>query len=390
MRDVCIVGVGMTQFGRFPESNVIELGRTAALNAVRDAGIDKKDIQVAYAGHARTGQLYNRECGVGQSILWELGISGIPISSVGNFCSSGSTALREAWMAIGTGMYDVAIALGVEKLTGRAGKGRPLTSDGVELLTTMGFSPPIYFGNVATRHMEEYGTTPEQLAMVAVKNRKNAGTNPRCQYKDPITVEDVVNSPVIVEPLTLLNCCPTTDGAAVAILCSKEVAGRYTNKPIEIAASALSSGPYKKCKDITVFDADRLAALDAYETSGIGPEDIDFAEVHDCFTIAEIIHYEDFGFCRKGEGGRFIEEGMADMDGKIPVSPSGGLMSRGHPIGATGLAQISEAVWQLRGVAENQVEGAKVALTHCAGGFQDTIELGEIQSSAVTILKRGW
>jgi len=390
MRTVYIIGVGMTKFGRFPESNVIELGRTAALNALRDAGIDKKDIQVAYAGHARTGQLYNRECGVGQSILWELGISGIPISSVGNFCSSGSTALREAWMAVGTGMYDVAFAIGVEKLTGRAGKGRPLTSDGVELLTVMGFSPPIYFGNVVTRHMEEYGTTPEQLAMVAVKNRKNAGPNPRCQYREPITVEEVINSPLIVEHLNLLNCCPTTDGSAAAILCSKEVVSRYTSKPIEIAASALRSGPYKKCKDITTFGSDRLAASDAYETAGIGPEDIDFAEVHDCFTIAEIIHYEDFGFCKKGEGGRFVEEGMADMGGKIPVSPSGGLMSRGHPIGATGLAQVAEAVWQLRGVAENQVEGAKVAFTHCAGGFQDTIELGDVQSSAVTILKRGW
>ncbi len=390
MRTVCIIGVGMTMFGRFPQSNVIELGRTACLNAVRDAGVATKDIQVAYAGHARTGQLHNRECGVGQSILWELGISGIPVSSVGNFCSSGSTALREAWLAVGSGMYDMAFAIGVEKLTGREGKGRPLTSDGVELLTVMGFSPPVYFGNVLTRHMKEYGTTMEQLAMVAVKNRRNAGPNPRCQYKDPITVEEVIHSPVIVDPLTLLNCCPTTDGAAAAILCSKEVAGRYTNKPVEIAASALCSGPYEKCKDITSFGADRLAALNAYEYAGIGPEDIDLAEVHDCFTIAEIVHYEDFGFCKKGEGGRFVEEGMSGMEGKIPVSPSGGLMSRGHPIGATGLAQICESVWQLRGVAENQVRGAKVAFTHCAGGFQDTIELGDIQSSAVTILKRGW
>lgn len=390
MRTVCIIGVGMTMFGRFPQSNVIELGRTACLNAVRDAGVATKDIQVAYAGHARTGQLHNRECGVGQSILWELGISGIPVSSVGNFCSSGSTALREAWLAVGSGMYDMAFAIGVEKLTGREGKGRPLTSDGVELLTVMGFSPPVYFGNVLTRHMKEYGTTMEQLAMVAVKNRRNAGPNPRCQYKDPITVEEVIHSPVIVDPLTLLNCCPTTDGAAAAILCSKEVAGRYTNKPVEIAASALCSGPYEKCKDITSFGADRLAALDAYEYAGIGPEDIDLAEVHDCFTIAEIVHYEDFGFCKKGEGGRFVEEGMSGMEGKIPVSPSGGLMSRGHPIGATGLAQICESAWQLRGVAENQVQGAKVAFTHCAGGFQDTIELGDIQSSAVTILKRGW
>ncbi len=390
MRTVCIIGVGMTMFGRFPQSNVIELGRTACLNAVRDAGVDTKDIQVAYAGHARTGQLHNRECGVGQSILWELGISGIPVSSVGNFCSSGSTALREAWLAVGSGMYDMAFAMGVEKLTGREGKGRPLTSDGVELLTVMGFSPPVYFGNVLTRHMKEYGTTLEQLAMVAVKNRRNAGSNPRCQYKDPITVEEVIHSPVIVVPLTLLNCCPTTDGAAAAILCSKEVAGRYTNKPVEIAASALCSGPYEKCKDITSFGADRLAALNAYEYAGIGPEDIDLAEVHDCFTIAEIVHYEDFGFCKKGEGGRFVEEGMSGMEGKIPVSPSGGLMSRGHPIGATGLAQICESVWQLRGIAENQVQGAKVAFTHCAGGFQDTIELGDIQSSAVTILKRGW
>jgi len=251
-------------------------------------------------------------------------------------------------LAIGTGMYDVAIAIGVEKLTERAGKGRPLTSDGVELLTVMGFSPPVYFANIATRHMAQYGTTPEQLAMVAVKNRRNAGPNPRCQYRNQVTVEEVLHSPPIVEPITLLNCCPTTDGAAAAIICSKKVAWRYTSKPVELAASALRSGPYKKCKDITTFEADRLAALDAYETSGIGPEDIDLAEVHDCFTIAEIVHYEDFGFCKKGEGGRFIEEGFADMGGKIPVSVSGGLMSRGHPIGATGLAQIVEVVLYLK------------------------------------------
>lgn len=389
MRDVYIIGVGMTPFGKFPEKSILELGREACWEAIEDANIPHLTIEAAYCGHARTGRLLGRECGVGQSILWELGISGIPISSVGNFCASGSTAFRDAWLAVASGLYDLVLAIGVEQLTARATKGKPLTSDGVELLTAMGFSPPTYFAQIAMRHMYDFGTTPEQLAMVAVKNRKNACYNPRAQYRKKVSIEEVLNAPVIVDPLTLLSCCPTGDGAAAAILTSKEMATKYSSKHITVAASVLRSGEYKQGREITSLDATIKAAQEAYERAGVGPEDIDVAEVHDCFTPAEILHYEDLGFCSKGEGGSFIAEGHSQIGGKVAVNTSGGLLAKGHPLGATGIAQIAEIVWQLREQAgERQVAGARIGLTHCAGGFQESLELAEVSSVTVNILKK--
>ncbi|MBI2862441.1 MAG: thiolase family protein, partial [Chloroflexi bacterium] len=242
---------------------------------------------------------------------------------------------------------------------------------------------------IARRHMYEYGTTPEQLAMVAVKNRGNACFNPRAQYQKAVTVEHVLASKVIADPLHLLDCCPTTDGGAAAILCSKKVAARYTNRPVFVAGSGLRSGAYQQMRDITRFPSDAQAAKDAYEMAGIGPGDVDVAEVHDCFSIAELIHYEDLGFCAKGEGGRMIQEGRTAIGGDVAVNPSGGLLSKGHPLGATGVGQIAEIVWQLRSEATGrQVEGAKVGLTHCAGGFQDTLEMGEVCASTVHLFKR--
>jgi len=389
MREVSVIGVGMTPFGKFPERNVLEFGVEACFKAIKDANMDPKFIQVAYAGHARTGQLQGRECGIGQSVLWELGITGIPISSVGNFCSSGSTAFREAWIAVASGMYDVALAMGVEQLSVRLGKGRPLTSDGIELLTSLGFVPATFFANLAVRHMYEYGTTKEQMALVAVKNRKNACFNPYAQYQEEVTMEEVLGSPMIVYPLTLFSCCPTGDGGAAAVLCSKEIAKRFRSDPIDVAACALSSGVYQKKKDYTTLFVTKEAARQAYEFSGISPEDVDVAEVHDCFSISELVHYEDLGFCKKGEGGRMIETGATNIDGKVAVNPSGGLLSKGHPLGATGMAQVAEIVWQLRGEAKGrQVENPNVGLTHCAGGFQESLELAEVSSCTVLLFKK--
>ncbi len=389
MREVSVIGVGMTKFGKFPEKGVLEFGIEACYKAIKDANINPKLIQVAYAGHARTGQLQGRECGIGQSVLWELGVTGIPISSVGNFCSSGSTAFREAWIAVASGMYDVALAMGVEQLSARPGKGKPLTSDGIELLTSLGFAPATFFANLAVRHMYEYGTTKEQIAMVAVKNRKNACFNPYAQYQEEVTIEEVLGSPMIVHPLTLYSCCPTGDGGAAAILCSKDIAKKYCSKPIHVAACALSSGVYRKQKDYTTLFVTKEAARQAYEFSGIGPEDIDVAEVHDCFTISELLHYEDLGFCKKGEGGKMIETGATNINAKIAVNPSGGLLSKGHPLGATGIAQIAEIVWQMRDEAgKRQVKDPKVGLTHCAGGFQESLELAEVSSCTVLLFKK--
>jgi len=383
MRTVVVIGVGMTKFGKFPEIPVEQMGREAVWEAMKDAGMSPKDIQVAYLGNLTE----RRETGfiscVAQEILRGVGIRGIPVTRVENACASGSTAFREAWMAVGSGLYDIAMAIGVEKLNGRGPA--PLSRIGDTLEGIAGFSPPGMWAMRAQRHMAQYGTTLEQLAKVAVKNRKHGKLNPRAHYPKETTVEEVRKSPMICYPLTLLDSCPTTDGAAAAILCSEEVAKRYTTKLIYVAAAALKSGTYESQRNIAVNEIEQRAAEEAYEKAGIGPQDLDFAEVHDCFTIAEIVRIENLGFCKEGEGGRMAEEGITQLGGKFPINPSGGLLCKGHPIGATGVAQVAELVWQLRGeTGERQVQGAKVGLAHCSGGFvaQDT------GASTVIILKR--
>jgi acetyl-CoA acetyltransferase len=375
----------MTRFAR-NNLHFREMGRQAVWAAIQDAAINPRKIQIAYAGHARTGQLLGWECGVGQAILWEVGINKIPVTSVGNFCCSGTCALREAWIAVGSGLYDVAIAIGVEKLSMRKGKGRPLTSDGVELEGGVGFTPPVFFAMIAQRHMELYGTTKEQIATVSVKNRKYGALNPFAQYQKEVTLEEVLTSPLVVDPLTLYQCCPTSDGAAAAILCAKDVLGKYTTqKPVTVAAIALQSGSYPdSAGELTVDEGTVRAAQEAYQMAGLGPEDIDVAEVHDCFSIAEVIHYEDLGWCKKGEGGRFVQEGYFDLGGKVAVNPSGGLLSKGHPLGATGIGQLSEIVWHLRGEAgARQRAGARVGLTHNAGGIKEA----DVTAITVSIFK---
>ena len=383
MRNVVVIGVGMTKFGKFPEIPVEQLGREAAWGSLKDAGLSPKHIQVAYLGNLTE----RRETGfvscAAQEILRGVGIRGVPITRVENACASGSTAFREAWMAVGSGLYDLAMAIGVEKLNGRGPA--PLGRVGDTLEGIAGFSPPGMWAMRAQRHMAQYGTTPEQLAKVAVKNRKHGKLNPRAHYPQEVTVDEVRKSPMICYPLTLLDSCPTTDGAAAAILCSEEMAKRFTTKPIYVAAATLKSGTYESQRNIAVNEIEKRAAQEAYEKSGIGPQDLDFAEVHDCFTIAEIVRIENLGFCQEGEGGRLAEEGVTQLGGRFPVNPSGGLLCKGHPIGATGVAQVCELVWQLRGEAgERQVQGAKVGLAHCSGGFvaQDT------GASTVIILKR--
>jgi acetyl-CoA acetyltransferase len=383
VRKVVAIGVGMTKFGKFPDLSVEQLGRDAVWAAMKDAGFLPKDIQVAYLGNLTESRETGHISCVAQEILRGVGIRGIPTTRVENACASGSTAIREAWMAVGSGLYDIALAVGVEKLTGRGPA--PLARTGDTLEGIAGFAPPGMWAMRARRHMAQYGTTVEQMARVAVKNRRHGRLNPRAQYPKEVTVEEVRSSPMICTPLTMLDSCPTTDGGAAAILCSEEVAKRYTTKMIYVAAAALQSGTYESTRNIAVNEIEKRASREAYEWAGIGPEDLDFAEVHDCFTIAEIVRTENLGFCREGEGGRLVEEGITSLGGKLPVNPSGGLLCKGHPIGATGVAQVAELVWQLREEAgDRQVKGAKVGLAHCSGGFiaQDT------GASAVIILKR--
>jgi acetyl-CoA C-acetyltransferase len=283
-------------------------------------------------------------------------------------------------------MYDIAIAFGIEKMTGATTselvKALAMQTD-VELECDQGYTFPGYFGLVARRHMFEFGTTREQIAMVSVKNHKNGAGNPNSQYKEVISVEDVLNSRMVSDPLRLLDCCPISDGAAVAIITNKEIAKSLRDKPIYVASSELGSGSYVR-PAVTSFEVTTRVAKEAYQKARLGPVDIDLAEVHDAFTINEILHYEDLGFCKKGEGGRFIEEGHAEIGGKVAINPSGGLLAKGHPVGATGIAQIAEIVWQLRGEAgDRQVANAGIGLAHCTGGFT----YGEIGACCVTILR---
>lgn len=387
MREVAIIGIGGTKFGKHTDSSIRDIAIEACLKAIRDANIKPKDVQIACAGNCAQWE-WGQGLFITQIVLREIGITKIPMLRVENGCATGSCAFRDVWYRIATGEYDIGLAFGVEQMT---------VVDSSKMLSIftgrqyaeregdMGFSAPGLFAMMAMRHMEEFGTTREQLAMIAVKNRKYGALNPDSQLPNPVTLEEVLNSRMICDPLTLYQCCPRGDGAAAVILTTKKLAKRYTHTPIYVAANILVSGSYTDDRSYNFFDTDVRGARAAYEMAGLGPEDLDLAEVHDCFSTAELVHYEDLGFCKKGEGGRFIEEGLSDIGGKIPVNTSGGLLSKGHVIGATGISQIIEVVRQLRGQAgKRQVEGAKVGLQHNAGGFFHT----DTASCAINILKR--
>jgi len=372
MREVWIVGVGMTRFGRLSEYGVREMAEEAVFDALKDAGAKPSDMEIAYCGTEAMGP--DTPMLVGQIALEQMGIKGIPITNIANACGSGSNAVREAWLALQSGLYDVAIALGVEKLTSPHPDMFQLLSrlGGADLMLEgcMGFFPPGVFSMAALKHMELYGTTREQIARVAVKNNYNGSLNPKAHYQKPVTLEDVLNSRPVSYPLNVLDCCPISDGAAAVVLCGADVAKRFTGTPVRMRAAAQKSGTYKDDMDLNA-DTTRRAAKEAYEMAGLGPEDIDLAEVHDCFTFAEIQHYEDLGFCKHGEGGRFVEEGHANIGGKIAVNSSGGLLAKGHPLGATGPGQVNEVVEQLRGkCGKRQVAGARIGMTHNGGGFR--------------------
>ena len=369
MQNVFVVGVGMTIFGKHTERSLRDLGREACLNALRDAGISPKEIEAGYCGNALAPAIQG-ETGVGQNVFWEVGINEIPIVNTENACASGSTALREGWMAIAGGFYDVVIVAGVEKTV--MPKGAMLDVGAAELETKLGDVFPGQFALIAQKHMERYGTTREQLAKVSVKNHFNGTLNPYAQFQKLFTVEEVLNSPMVADPLTLFSCCPNSDGAAALILCSQKKARKMKARAVRVAASILTSGTYNNQRDITGWEIENRAAEGAYQKASLGPKDIDIVEVHDAFTISEIIHYEDLGLCAPGEGGRLIDEGATELGGRVPVNPSGGLLSRGHPVGASGVAQVVEIVWHLRGEAgKRQVKDARVGLAQIMGGYKE-------------------
>jgi len=367
MRDVFVMGVGMIRFGKFPEVWMEELGRQAILGTVKDAGIDPKKLMVAYCGHSHQGRV------AGQRALKQAGISGIEVVNVENACAGGSTSFRQAYLSVAGGLYDMALAVGMEKVGGGLLPPNPEDLDGLQ-----GRVLPGHYAMKAVRHMYEYGTTPEQLAMVSVKSHKNASLNPLAQYQESVTLDQVLGSRMVADPLTLLQCCPTGDGAAAAILCSRKEAEQSGRPLIRVAGSVVRSGNFVGAgEDILASPLTRETSQNAYEMASVGPQDVDVCECHDAFTIGEILHYENLGFCPRGEGGRLIQDGATEITGTIPVNPSGGLLSKGHPLGATGIAQVVEIVRQLRGEAEKrQVKTPRVGLTHTMGGAIPGLEAG--------------
>lgn len=395
MREVAIIGVSMIKFGRYADRDFAQLGAQASLEALKDAGVQMNQIEALYSGN-----LYSTS-GSGQRILQQMGQTGIPVVNVANACATGSTAFREAYFAIASGAYDIAMAVGTEQM-GKQGllgsRGDPATS----LEGRVGsYMMPAVFGMAGMEHARQYGTKQEHFALASVKNHFHSTENPLAQYQKESPLDEVMNSRTISYPNTLLMCCPTGDGAAAAVLCSMDKARQFTTQPIKIAASVLTSDPYTD-RDLTLPDVNTLtrnAAQIAYQKAGIGPQDLSQVELHDCFATAELLHYENLGLCGDGEAGKHVASGAPWIGNKIPtkyqediaplqdrtyqpkttavVNASGGLLSKGHPLGATGVANIAEIVFHLRGQAGGrQVEGSKVGLAHVIGlGSSCTINI---------------
>jgi acetyl-CoA acyltransferase len=367
MTDAYVVGVDMIKFGRFPDKTVPEIGAQAVLLALDDCGLTIHDMEALYCGNL--GQASGM---VGQRILQQVGQTGIPVINVSNACATGATAFREGWAAVKAGLYDCVLAVGVEQmgkgLLGGAGGASGIPKEGLLGSGTM----PAVFAEAGMEHTRKYGTTFAQFAKVSVKNHHHSTLNPKAMYQIETPLEVVMNAEMIAYPNTKLMCSVNVDGSAAAVICSEKKAKELglMNRAVKVRASVLTSDPWQE-RDLVMPDVNsctRLAAKKAYEMAGLGPDDIDLVELHDCFATAEILHYENLGLCGDGEAGRMIDEGETALGGRIPVNVSGGLLSKGHPLGATGIANIYEVATHLRGEAgKRQVEGARIGMTHVIG-----------------------
>lgn len=358
--DVVVLGVGMTRFTKAPDRGVEDLGQEAILAALADAGVDRSDVSAAMCGTV------HQHPGVGQRLLKRVGMTGLAIVNVENACASGSTAFREAYAWILAGLADIVLAVGVESLSRDKGL---VTLEPHDYVLAHGMTLPAVYALLAKHHMEEYGTTARQFAAVAAKSHANASLNPYAHFTEPKSVAQVLEAPLIADPITLFQCCPRTDGCAAVVLASARAARRFTRDPVKIVGSGLASG-HLQTRISAAPDVTRRTAGLVYEMAGVGPGDVDVAEVHDAFAPGELLAYEELGFCAEGEGGSYIESGRSSIGGDgVAVNPSGGLLGRGHPFGATGLAQIAELTWQLRNQAgDRQVANARVGLAHTMGG----------------------
>ncbi len=404
-----IAGVGMTRFGKHLDLGLKAIGVPAVTDALADAGLQPSDLEAAYVGNAAAGLVTGQECIRGQVILRSMGLGRLPVINVENACASASTALNQAAAMVTAGVYDVVLALGVEKLyhedkrksfaafsgavdveamaqimamlqDNASSGGSSAASSGAGEKRSMFMD---IYAAAARGHMDRYGTTVEQFAAVSAKNSFHGSLNPRAQFREELTIEEVLASPMVAEPLTRPMCSPIGDGAAAVVLVSERKAAELGIKqPVRVTASVLRSG-----WDHGFDEPDTVAvcAAEAYEIAGIGPEDLDVVECHDASAPAEIMAYEALGLCPKGDGGKLVESGATRLGGRIPVNTSGGLLRKGHPVGATGIAQIVELTEQLQDrSADRQVDGARVALAHNGGG-----NIGiDAAAMCVTILTR--
>ena len=371
MRRVAVVGAGMTAFGEHFDLGIKELLPMALSEAERsvDKGFDRKEAQAAWFGELSTTD------GFPSGILADsCGLLEIPITRLENACATGNDAIRNGVMGIASGFYDVVLVVGGDKV--RETSARATFWDWMGMTRDMawdfplGLVAPANFALHVSRYLHESGATREHLAMVAVKNHRHGVPNPKAQLRFEITIDDVLNAPLVVEPFGLYDCTPQSDGAAAVVLAAEEVVDRYTDRPVWVrgVGIGLDRVMHAHKRDMTTFPATTRAAKHAYTMAGLGPSDIDVAEVHDCFTGVELIDYEDLGFCDRFGAADLVSSGATTVGGRIPVNPSGGLKAKGHPPGATGVAQCVELFEQLRGEASNQVDGARVGLAHNIGG----------------------
>jgi acetyl-CoA C-acetyltransferase len=382
MREVALVGAGMIPFGELFDQGIKEMlpGAVGAALASVDNGMERTDIEAAWFGQLQTSD------GFPSGVLADsCGLLDIPVTRIENACATGNDAVRNAALAVGSGVFDVVLVVGADKTRETSARSTfwdwmTLTRDSAWDLP-LGLIAPANFALHVARFMHEHGVTREHLAMVAVKNHHNAVANPYAQLRFEITVDQALAAPMVVDPFGMYDCTPQSDGAAAVVVAAAEVAERYTDRPVAIRGFGLGLDRVMHAhkRDMTTFPATVRAARAAYAMAGIGPHDIDVAEVHDCFTGVELMDYEDLGFCGRGEAKNAIERGETALDGRLPVNPSGGLKAKGHPPGATGVAQCVELFEQLRGEAANQVDGARWGLAHNVGG--------PTAVSAVTILE---
>jgi acetyl-CoA acetyltransferase len=390
MRRVVVLGVGMTRFGKFPQKSLKDLIREAVSFALEHAGISKEKIEAAYVSNSMAGIMTGQESIRGQVWLSPLGIDKIPIFNVENACASASSAFHLGWLSVASGLYDCVLAVGAEKLfdkdktksfialgtavdiekidriaekVAEAGLGEAFAEGtGVNRSIFMDF-----YGALARFYMREFGLEPEHFGKISVKNHYNGSLNPHAQYRKPVTLEEVMNSPMVSYPLTRLMCAPISDGAAAAVIASESFAREMTDKLVYVAASANGTG----MMDVKLGEPGIVRHLItmAYEQAGLGPHDLDIVEVHDATTVSELSFMLDLGVCESQEVKEWIDKGWTGINGKVAFNTSGGLVSKGHPVGATGLGMIAEVVWQLRGEAgERQVDDAQVGLTLNGGG----------------------